>query len=191
MTRLGSLSDEMTPVLSDLDAVAPDLNRFVLELGPFSHAATPAVERAGQATVVGRDALVKARPIVQDLGRFASQARPLSANLQSLLTSFRDTGGIERAMDYIFYQVAAINGFDSVSHYLRAGLIVNTCTQYALTNAPDCSANFVDQGTDATAASAASAATAKPTPRATTAKVQPVAAKDDATGPLLDYLIGS
>jgi virulence factor Mce-like protein len=198
MQRLGSLSDEMTPVLSDLDAVAPDLNRFVLQLGPFSAAATPAIQRAGQASVAGREALVKARPIVQDLGRFASQARPLSANLQSLLTSFRDTGGIERALDYIFYQVAAINGFDSVSHYLRAGLIVNTCTQYAVTNAPDCSANFQDQGTDATAASAARARTAKAKPKAqspTTATVQPVSAKapadDAATGPLLDYLMGS
>ncbi len=196
MTRLGSLSDEMTPVLSDLDAVAPDLNRFVLQLGPFSQAADPAIVRLGAASVVGRDALVKARPIVQDLGRFASQARPLSANLQSLLTSLRDTGGIERALDYIFYQVAAINGFDSVSHYLRAGLIVNTCTQYALTNVPDCTANFQDQGdaTAAGAASAVSAAQAKPKPKPPAATMQPVSAKapsDDATGPLLDYLMGS
>ena len=34
-------------------------------------------------------------------------------------------------MDYIFYQVAAINGFDAVGHYLRAGLIVNQCATYA------------------------------------------------------------
>jgi virulence factor Mce-like protein len=202
MTRLGSLSDEMTPVLSDLDAVAPDLNRFVLQLGPFSRAADPALQRLGSASVVGRDALVKARPVVQDLGRFASAARPLSANLQSLLTSLRDTGGIERALDYIFYQVAAINGFDSVSHYLRAGLIVNTCTQYAVTTAPDCSANFQDQGTSAAAAGAAKVSAkpaAKSAPRATSptsaATAQRVAATkapaDDATtGPLLDYLMG-
>jgi hypothetical protein len=69
----------------------------------------------------------------------------------------RDTGGIERALDYIFYQVAAINGFDSVSHYLRAGLLVNACTQYALTPSPSCTANFQDQGGSATAASAANA----------------------------------
>ncbi len=31
-------------------------------------------------------------------------------------------------MDYLFYQVAAINGFDSFGHYLRAGLIVNQCS---------------------------------------------------------------
>jgi phospholipid/cholesterol/gamma-HCH transport system substrate-binding protein len=163
MIRLGSLSDEMTPVLGDLDAVAPDLNRFVLQLGPFSKAADPALQRLGDASDVGRDALVRARPIVQDLGRFASAARPLSANLKSLTTSLRDTGGIERAMDYIFYQVAAINGFDSVGHYLRAGLIVNTCSQYTISSSPDCTANFPDTGTSGSSASAASAqATAVP-----------------------------
>ena len=35
-------------------------------------------------------------------------------------------------MDYIFYQAAAINGFDAVGHYLRAGLIVNQCATYAV-----------------------------------------------------------
>jgi phospholipid/cholesterol/gamma-HCH transport system substrate-binding protein len=158
MTRLGSLSDEMTPVLADLDRAAPSLNRFVLQLGPFSQAAAPAITRLGQASVVGRDALVKSRPLVQDLGRFASAARPLSANLRALLTSVRDTGGIERAMDYLFFQVAAINGFDSIGHYLRAGLLVNACTQYALTSSPDCTADFQPQAS-ATGA-AASAATA-------------------------------
>jgi hypothetical protein len=153
----------MTPVLGDLDAVAPDLNRFVLQLGPFAQAADPAVQRLGDATDVGRDALVRSRPIVQDLGRFASAARPLSANLKSLTVSLRDTGGIERAMDYLFYQVAAINGFDSVGHYLRAGLIVNTCSQYTVSSSPDCTANFQDTGADADAA-AASAATSTATP---------------------------
>ena len=35
-------------------------------------------------------------------------------------------------MDYIFYQAAAVNGFDSFGHYLRAGLIVNQCSTYAV-----------------------------------------------------------
>ena len=35
-------------------------------------------------------------------------------------------------MDYIFYQVAAVNGFDAFGHYLRAGLIVNQCSSYAI-----------------------------------------------------------
>jgi phospholipid/cholesterol/gamma-HCH transport system substrate-binding protein len=51
-------------------------------------------------------------------------------------------------MDYIFYQVAAINGFDAVGHYLRAELKVNQCATYAVRPVAGCSANFL-QGASA------------------------------------------
>ena len=59
-------------------------------------------------------------------------------------------------MDYVFYQVAAINGFDGLSHYLRAGLILNTCSQYAIEFSSDCSAKFGSGGGGARAASPSS-----------------------------------
>ena len=155
MTRLGALSDEMTPVLKDLGRVAPDLNRLVLELGPFSEQATPALARLGDASDVGRDALVKTRPIIKDLRTLTATAKPVAEDLKALTTSLRDTGGIERFMDYVFYQVAAINGFDQLGHYLRAILVVNLCSTYAIENDPACTANFVDTG-EGTKASASS-----------------------------------
>jgi len=142
MRRLGALSDQATPVLADLGAVAPSINRLVLELGPFSRAALPALRTLGEATEVGRPALLRSRPTIQDLRAFAATARPLAANASALLTSFRDTGGVERFMDYLFYQVAAINGFDAFGHYLRAALIVNLCSTYSTTPVGGCSANF-------------------------------------------------
>jgi phospholipid/cholesterol/gamma-HCH transport system substrate-binding protein len=59
-------------------------------------------------------------------------------------------------MDYIFYQVAAINGFDSFGHYLRAALLVNQCSNYAITPAFGCSSNFASGSASAAAASAPS-----------------------------------
>ena len=38
--------------------------------------------------------------------------------------------------------MAAVNGFDTFGHYLRAGLIVNQCSTYAVTPTPGCTANF-------------------------------------------------
>jgi phospholipid/cholesterol/gamma-HCH transport system substrate-binding protein len=154
MVRLGALSDQMTPVLSDLGAVAPDVNRLIRQVGPFSQAGIPALTSLGDASVVGREALVKSKPIIQDLRSFGTTAKPLTKNLAALLTSLRDTGGIERALDYVFYQVAAINGYDSIGHYLRAGLIVNLCSTYAIVKTPDCTAHF-EQSADATASSSA------------------------------------
>jgi phospholipid/cholesterol/gamma-HCH transport system substrate-binding protein len=142
MVRLGALSDEMSPVLEDLGSQAPAINRFIIALGPFSKSATPSLTSLGDASVVGRKALVKSKPIVQNLRTFGTEVKPLATNLSALLTSLRDTGGIERLMDYLFYQVAAINGFDSYGHYLRAQLIVNLCSTYSTSNSSACTANF-------------------------------------------------
>jgi ABC-type transporter Mla subunit MlaD len=155
MQRLGGLSDQMTPVLTDLGSEAPSINRFIEELGPFSQAGIPALQSLGAAADVGGPALTKSKPIITDVGRLASGAKPLTDNLASLLTSLKDTGGIERLMDYLFYQVAAINGFDADGHYLRAGLILNACSQYAIAASPDCLATFDNSGgSNARAASA-------------------------------------
>jgi phospholipid/cholesterol/gamma-HCH transport system substrate-binding protein len=161
MVRLGALSDEMTPVLTDLGAVAPDINRMILELGPFSRAAVPSFESLGEAADRGTPAVRAALPVVKDVRRLASAARPVGANARRLLESLQRSGGIDRLMDYIFFQMAAINGFDSFGHYLRAGLIVNQCANYAIQPTFGCSANFPRRA----GASARVAATAGPRDR--------------------------
>jgi phospholipid/cholesterol/gamma-HCH transport system substrate-binding protein len=157
MVRLGALSDEMTPVLTDLGAVAPAINRMVIQLGPFSEAAVPAFESLGEMTETGTPAVRAALPVARDTRALAAAVKPVGANARKLLESFQSTGGINRFMDYVFFQVAAINGFDSFGHYLRAGLIVNQCANYAVQAAFGCSANF-SRVANSSAAQAASAA---------------------------------
>jgi ABC-type transporter Mla subunit MlaD len=142
MQSLGAFAGQATPVFTDLGKEAPSINRFIEELGPFSTAGIPAFQSLGAAADVGGPALTKSKPIITDVGQLAANAKPLTNNLSSLLTSLKNTGGIERLMDYLFYQVAAINGFDSYGHYLRAGLILNACSQYAIASSPDCLATF-------------------------------------------------
>jgi phospholipid/cholesterol/gamma-HCH transport system substrate-binding protein len=142
MQRLGSLSDQMTPVLSDLGAVAPDVNTLIERLGPFSQAAIPAVDSLGDAARTGTPAVTDARPVIADLRSLATTLRPVGATAADVLESFSKTHGIERLMDYIFYQATAINGFDALGHYLRAELIVNQCATYSVEPIAGCSSNF-------------------------------------------------
>jgi ABC-type transporter Mla subunit MlaD len=144
MQDLGVLSDEMTPVLSDLGDAAPSLSRFVMQLGPFSRASTRSLTSLGHATDIGGPVLQRARPVVRDLRSFARDANPVAKNLDLLTASLDETGAIEYAMDYIFFQMTAINGFDSLGHYLRAGMIVNTCSVYTTdqSSTPGCGAHF-------------------------------------------------
>jgi phospholipid/cholesterol/gamma-HCH transport system substrate-binding protein len=160
MTRLGALSDEMTPVLSDLGDVAPDINRLLIELGPFSKAAIPAVDSLGEASKIGTPAIRDARPVVADLRSFAKAARPVGKTAAAVLESFQKTRGVERLMDYVFYQVAAINGFDSFGHYLRVRLILNTCSTYYTAPVEGCEAKF--EPTKSVAGASAAATTSDP-----------------------------
>ena len=98
-------ADQMTPVFTDLGAVAPDINRMILALGPFSKAAIPALESLGEAADRGTPAVKAALPVVtrpapaRRGGEARRRQRPQAARVAA-----RDTGGIERAMDYIFFQ---------------------------------------------------------------------------------------
>jgi virulence factor Mce-like protein len=139
---LGRVSDQFTPVLADLHRSAPDLNRFITALGPFSAAGTPALVSLGKATVIGRPALIHSEPLIRQLAGFAKHAGPVGKNLVRFTRSFDRTGGVERFMDYLFFQMTAINGFDAVSHYLRAGLLTNLCSTYAIDPVIGCNANF-------------------------------------------------
>ena len=171
MQRLGSLADQTTPVLSDLHAVAPQVNGVIRRLGPFSKAAIPAVVSLGQAAKTGIRAVTDARPVIGDLRSLATVVRPVGATAAATLESFQKTQGIERLMDYIFYQVAAINGFDAFGHYLRAELIVNQCSNYAVRPVGGCSSNYpqatASSSSDQAVASVANAVGNDPTLRAT------------------------
>ena len=159
MARLGSFADESIPVARDLRAGAPTINALLRNLAPFSRAATPAVEALGDVAEPGIPAIRASIPIVQDLRTLSREIRPVGAQLAAVLKSFRKNEGPERLMDYLYFQAMAINGFDSLGHFLRINLLVNTCSAYATTIVPGCESNFRKPTSGATA-SAARAATA-------------------------------
>ena len=77
----------MRPVLSDLGDVAPDLNRMLIELGPFSEAGIPAVKSLGDASEIGIPAMRDALPVTKDLRRLAKVAKPVGETAAAVLES--------------------------------------------------------------------------------------------------------
>ncbi|HEU4974328.1 MAG TPA: MlaD family protein [Baekduia sp.] len=142
MQQLGAMADQMNPVLASLGAAAPDVNRLFTQMGPLAEAATPALKTLGDAADVGDQALLKSKPTIQDLGTFASKAKPTTKNLGALLSSLRDTGGMDWLMNYLYYQTAAVNGYDSLGHYLRAVLVIGTCTDPKATPGQGCNGSW-------------------------------------------------
>jgi ABC-type transporter Mla subunit MlaD len=142
LRSLGSLSDEMTPLLADLGAAAPDITRFTDQLGPLSRAGTSSLVSLGDATTRGLPALLRSEPTLERVADLAADGRPVARRLDLLTKSLDETGGVESALDYVYFQTVALNGFDEVSHYLRAGLIANLCSGYSIQPSSGCNANF-------------------------------------------------
>jgi virulence factor Mce-like protein len=155
MAKLGNLADQQTPLLSDLQRSAPDLNTFFTRLGPFTQASRPAFKSLGQASLKGKKALNDSRREVDQLAALSADApqlaKPLRQFLQTLDDRKRSTmndpraaasappapdptayhkgqgfTGMEAFWNYVYWQTLAINPFDSIGHVLRGLFIVGS-----------------------------------------------------------------
>ena len=157
MVDLDELAVQGTPLLRDLGTAAPKMDDLIKGLGTVSTAANESFPSLGDALDRGRPALLRARPLIQDLRKLGRQAAPATKDLDLLTASLQETGGVERINDFIYYLALSTNGFDAIGHYLRAGLVTNNCSTYVLTpaSAPNCNARFFsalgDAGADLSA----------------------------------------
>ena len=155
MARLGEVADEQTPLMRDLRQVAPDLDKFFTELGPFSESSRPAIDSLGEMGKVGIAAIKESKEEVAELRKLAADAPEAGKPLRQFLQAFDDrryssepdpraeetappapdpTSGnpkdgftvFESILNYAYWQTLAINGYDDVGHYLRA-LLIETC----------------------------------------------------------------
>jgi virulence factor Mce-like protein len=153
MADLEGLAEQGTPLLADLEAAAPNMDRLIRSLGTLSEAGRESFPSLGDALERGRPALIRARPLIQDLGRLGREAGPATEDLDQLTASLERTDGIERINDFLYYLALNTNGFDSIGHYLRAGLVTNTCSSYFTEPAGGCNSNFYDPFTGPAAVS--------------------------------------
>jgi ABC-type transporter Mla subunit MlaD len=142
MVDLEGLTDQGTPLLADLGDAAPALGRLIEGQGTLAQASRESFPSLGDALERGRPALLRARPLIRDLGRLGDELAPVSVDLDDLTQSLDATGAVERLNDFLYYLGLSTNGFDSLGHYLRAGLVTNVCSSYALEPATGCNANF-------------------------------------------------
>lgn len=136
MERLQRFADQTTPVFRDLLVAAPGIDKAFTNLPKFSDSSTKFFENLGTTAKQSGPALEATRPLLKQLKAFGASGKPFASNLSELFTSLRDTGGLERIMDFIFLGATTANGYDSLGHFLRAEGVGNTCVSYAIKEEP-------------------------------------------------------
>jgi ABC-type transporter Mla subunit MlaD len=156
--RVQHFAEQTTPTFEDLNAAAPAVNELFENLAPFSKATNRYLASLGQTSKVTGPALKSTTKLLDQLEPLGASAEPFATNLSTLLKSFKETGGIERLMDFIFLGAGSTNGYDKLGHFLRAEVVADGCTTYktVASASEGCSANFGKQEEEAAKSAAVS-----------------------------------
>jgi phospholipid/cholesterol/gamma-HCH transport system substrate-binding protein len=161
--RVQRFAEQATPTFTDLKAAAPGLDKTFTSLPAFSNGTTEFFENLGKTSKVTGPALVSTKELFKRLQALGGGALPFTSNLSELLESLRNTGGLERLLDFIFLGTGTANGYDALGHFLRAEGVGNDCLTYTIVPSSDSGCRrklFSSSGSAASSASASSTASA-------------------------------
>jgi ABC-type transporter Mla subunit MlaD len=156
LKHLEQLAEQATPTFTDLGVAAPGINRTFQNLGPFSTSSTQFFQSLGKASKGIGSGLVASQPLLNRLEALGGAVKPFASNFSGLLSNVRSTGGLERLLDFIFLGTNAANGYNSLGHFLRAGVVDTICVAYKVAPASGCEGNFLNSTGTAAQASASS-----------------------------------
>jgi len=156
MERIARFADETTPVFTNLGIAAPGINQAFTHLPAFSNSSATFFKNLGKTAKLSGPALVATQPLLARLKALGASAKPFSGSFSELLTSLRNTGGLERLLDFIFLGAGAANGYDSLGHFLRTEGVATLCLSYVPKVAPGCNQHLFSSGAPKTTATASS-----------------------------------
>jgi virulence factor Mce-like protein len=218
MGRLGDLTEAQTPVLRDLQSASGELDTFLTRLRPFTAEGLPAFKALGEASVVGRRAVLKTDEELVELRRLAKDAPGFAKPLRQLLqtiddrrravepdrraaatappagdkthTTSRRAGftGMEAIWNFFYWQTLSTNALDDVGHVLRLTALVNECSPYEVKP----NEAHIEKCNQFLGPTQPGVTTPDPTASAaaTTAAAPAESAPRDSANPALDFLLG-
>jgi ABC-type transporter Mla subunit MlaD len=169
LQQLDVVARDGTPLLQELHAAAPWLDRVASDLGPFVAAAKPGLAKLSSALDRAIPAIRQTTPLVGTLRAYTQRSLPKTKLSGRLFTSLQDSGFLENFLGVIYYVGAALSRFDQNSHLLDISLLDienGACTTYATSPVAGCGANY-----GSASASAMTAKTPARTPSNTSVKL--------------------
>jgi ABC-type transporter Mla subunit MlaD len=205
LQQLDVVARDGTPLLQQLHAAAPWLDRVAGDLGPFVAAAKPGLAKLSSALDRAIPAIRQTTPLVGTLRDYTQRSLPKTKLSGRLFTSLQDSGFLENFLGIVYYVGAALARFDQNSHLLDISLLDiknGACATYATSPVAGCGANYGSASASATAAkgsarrpstppaSLAGSRSSQPITRAAFPSAQPQSEASTPTQSSLQSLIG-
>ena len=153
-----------TPLLSEIHAAVPSLNKVANDLGPFVAAAKPGLAKLGSAITTAIPAIRQTTPLIKTLRSYLGGSLASTRLFSKLASNLQQAGFVENFLSVAYYIASSTAREDSISHLLSVLLIgpdSGLCGAFATTPIPICSAHFAPQS-GAVAARAPRASTPSP-----------------------------
>jgi ABC-type transporter Mla subunit MlaD len=148
LTQLDAVATQGTPLLQQLTAAAPSLNRVANDLGPFATAAKPALSKLSIALGRAVPAVRQSTPLVRTILSYARRSSASTALSARLFSNLQRRGFTESFLSVFYYTAASLARFDGTSHILPLFLLApnnGACGQYATKPVTGCGAHYGQQ----------------------------------------------
>jgi ABC-type transporter Mla subunit MlaD len=185
LQQLDTVAVDGTPLVQQIHAAVPALNRVANDFGPFVKVAKPGLAKLGVALKKAIPAIRDTTPLVRTLRSYTSRSLPGTKLVGRLFANLQQHGLVENLISIFYYVGASLARFDSTSHMLSLLLIGpqnGACGVYSMTPVPGCSGHYGSGPKFTPAASLARQAQGRARTKAATAPV-PGATTTTATAP--------
>jgi phospholipid/cholesterol/gamma-HCH transport system substrate-binding protein len=145
LEQLDTVARDGTPLVAQLHAAVPALNRAQSDLGPFVAAAAPALKRLGSSLREATPTIRDTTPLVRTVRSYAAASLPGTQLFARVASNLQRHGFVENFLGILYYISASLSRFDSTSHMLAILLVGaqnGLCGAYATTPVPGCSAHY-------------------------------------------------
>jgi virulence factor Mce-like protein len=145
LAQVDAVAVQGTPLLRQLQAAAPLLDRVSRDLKPFVKAANPGLAHLSASLRTSIPALRESLPLLGRLEDYARRSEPSTQLTAALYKNLQRHGFVEEFLSVAYYVATSLSRFDSTSHLLGLLLLApqnGRCGQYATKPVPGCSAHY-------------------------------------------------
>jgi phospholipid/cholesterol/gamma-HCH transport system substrate-binding protein len=144
LERLGETARTARPLLAEVHRSVPAIDAVARETPALARAARPTIRRLAPVLDRGTGTVRAAAPLARALRVYARQSLPSARIAGELLPHLDERGFTDNLMRFFYYATLATARFDDTSHILPAHIGTTSCSPYAETPQPGCSANFTE-----------------------------------------------